>query len=110
LVPNRAHPHPFSTDVPRKWKEVDRWLHLEASTDPPQPWQLTTHLPVFTLARVIGQQPKREWLLYAHAPLGDKEGVQITIPDYAVVTVRVSLAGSFYLVKEADKSVTAVGQ
>jgi hypothetical protein len=110
LVPNRGHPHPFSADIPEKWKNVDRWFHLDSSTDPPRPWELTTRMPVFTLARVIGAKPQREWLLYAHAPMGDKKGVQVTIPDYGPVTVDVALAGSFYRVKEADKSVTAVGK
>jgi len=110
LVPNRARPHPFDQDIPAKWKDVDRWFHLESSTDPPRPWKLTTRLPVFTLARVISEKPRREWLVYAHAPMGDKRGVQIAIPDYGPITVDVSLAGSFYLAKEADKSVTAVGR
>ena len=109
LVPNRAHPHPFSSGVPAKWKDVDRWFNLDTSVDPPQPWEMTTRLPVFTLARVCGEKPQREWLVYAHAPMGDRKGVQITIPGYGPITVDVSLAGSFHLVKEADKSVAPVG-
>ena len=115
LVPDRAHPHPFSTAIPGKWKNVDRWFHLATSVDPPRPWELTTRMPVFTLARVIGEKPQREWLVYAHAPMGDRKGVQITIPDYGPINVDVSLGGNFYLVKEAGgtpapQSVTAVGQ
>jgi len=110
LVPNRAHPHPFSTDIPARLKNVDRWFHLDTSADPPRPWQLTTRMPVFTLARVIGEKPRREWLLYAHAPMGDRTGVEVAIPDYGPVRVDVSLGGSFYLVSEADRSVTAVGR
>jgi proline racemase len=67
-------------------------------------------MPVFTLARVIGQKPRREWLIYAHAPMGDKKGIEITIPDFGPVTADISLGGSFCLVKEAEKSVTAVGR
>jgi proline racemase len=67
-------------------------------------------MPVFTLARVIGEKPRREWLLYAHAPMGDRTGVEVAIPDYGPVRVDVSLGGSFYLVSEADRSVTAVGR
>jgi hypothetical protein len=110
LVPNRARQHPFSTDIPEQWKTVDRWFHLETSTDPPPPWELTTRLPVFTLARVLGMAPNREWLVYAHAPMGERNGVTVVLPDYGPITVDVALAGSFYWVKEAEHSVTAVGR
>ena len=109
LVPNRAHPHPFDKSVPVKWKDVDRWFNLDTSIDPPRPWDFTTRLPVFSLARVIGAAPRREWLLYAHAPMGDKSSVEITIPDFKKITVDVALGGSFYLLKEEDGSVVAVG-
>lgn len=109
LVHNRAHRHPFQANVPEKWQDVHRWFLLDTSLDPERPWDVTTHLPVFSLARVIGEKPEREWLLYAHAPLGDKEGVRITIPDYGKVTVDVDLGGSFYLVSEKDESVRQVG-
>ena len=110
LVPNRAHPHPFDKEVPEKWKNADRWFSLDTNLDPPRPWELTTRLPIFSLARVIGEAPKREWLLYAHAPMGDKAGVEITIPEYRKVTVDVSLGGSFYRIKEVDGSVASVGK
>jgi hypothetical protein len=109
LVPNRAHAHPFNEEIPQKWKDVDRWFALDTSADPPRPWELKTRLPVFALARVIGVKPQREWLLYAHAPLGEKKGVEITIPEYGKVTADVAVAGSFYLVKEPGKSVEKVG-
>lgn len=108
LVPNRAHPHPFSAGIPEKWKHVDRWFHLDTSADPPRPWELTTRMPVFTLARVIGAKPRREWLLYAHAPMGDRKGVEVAIPDYRAVTIDAALGGSFYLVDEASGRAAAV--
>ncbi|HZK80460.1 MAG TPA: hypothetical protein VFC46_05315 [Humisphaera sp.] len=109
LVPNRAHKHPFHSDIPEKWKDADRWFALDTSVDPPRPWDLKTRLPVMALARVVGDKPHREWLLYAHAPLGDKKDVEITIPDYRKVTVSVSVGGSFHHLKEIDGSVTPVG-
>lgn len=110
LVPNRAHPHPFDKEIPEKWKNVDRWFSLDTNLDPPRPWELTTRLQIFSLARVIGTTPTREWLLYAHAPMGDRAKVEISIPDYRKVTVDVAFGGSFYLIKEVDGSVARVGK
>jgi len=109
LVPNRSAPHPFSHDVPERYAAADRWFHLPTDCDPPRPWTLTTRIPVFTLARVLGTKPRREWLLYAHAPMGAREGVQVTIPDYGPVKVDVPVGGCFHLIREADGSITAVG-
>lgn len=109
LVANHAHQHPFDQDVPARWQNVDRWFALDTSADPPRPWKLTTQLPVLALARVIGEKPKREWLLYAHAPLGERESVEIAIPDYRAVKVRVAVGGSFYHVVETSGSVAEVG-
>jgi hypothetical protein len=110
LVPNRAHEHPFGTDIPKVFKDVDRWFALDTNLDPPRPWKLDTKLPVFALARVTGSRPSREWLVYAHAPMGDKKDVEITIPDYGKITVDVALGGSFYLVKEVNGDITQVGK
>ncbi len=109
LVPNPDGEHPFNHELPEKFKDEERWFHLSTNLDPPRPWTLTTRMPVFTLARVIGTKPKRAWLLYAHAPLGDREDVQVTIPDYQALTVDVGLEGSFYHLQEADGSVARVG-
>ncbi|MBC8372929.1 MAG: hypothetical protein H8E53_04990, partial [Planctomycetes bacterium] len=90
-------------------KDRNRWYHLHTSLDPKYPLKLNSILPVFTLARVIGEKPKREWLLYAHAPKGDKKGVEVDIPGYKKVTVNVSLSGSFYYIHEKDGAVKPVG-
>ncbi|TVS20683.1 MAG: hypothetical protein EA424_02720 [Planctomycetaceae bacterium] len=44
------------------------------------------------------QNPLRKQLY--EAPLGDRQNVQITIPDYRQVTLDVSRGGSFYLLDE----------
>jgi hypothetical protein len=67
-------------------------------------------VPVWTLARVIGKTPNREWLLYAHAPLGEKGNVAVTIPDYrTVVLPKIAVGGSFYHVQELNGSISSVG-
>jgi hypothetical protein len=108
LVPNHSRKHPYQTAVPARWKDTDRWYMLNTSLDPRGPWELTTEIPVFSLARVIGEKGGREWLLYAHAPVKARKGVEIEIPGYGKVTVDVSPAGNFYHLKEKDRSVTAL--
>jgi hypothetical protein len=64
---------------------------------------------VWTLARVIGSAPRREWLVYAHAPAGRKTNVSVTIPGYRrVVLPEVAIAGSFYRVQERTGAVEPV--
>ncbi|MGH8692823.1 MAG: hypothetical protein ACREVM_01130 [Burkholderiales bacterium] len=100
LVPNRAGSHPYQTAIPPEFQNADRWFLLDTSLDPKRPWELGTPLPVFALALTKGNAPQREWLVYAHAPLGARQGVQVTIPDYRPVTINVAVGGSFYLVDE----------
>ena len=105
LVPNRSRQHPYETKIPEKWRTVDRWFMLNTSVDPPGPWKPDTPLPVFSLARVRGAAGSREWLIYAHAPLGAQKGVEIELPEFGRVSLDVSPGGSFYLVAEKDRSV-----
>jgi hypothetical protein len=118
LVENREHPY-FSGKA-EEYKATNPWFLLETSLDPARPWTRTyqpgetsgssasTVLPVFALALVQGQAPARQWLVYAHAPLGEHKGVAVTIPEYKQVTVDVPVAGAFYLVDEKTKKVTEV--
>lgn len=53
------------------------------------------------MAQVRGKKPSRRWLLYAHAPLADRKGVRITIPDCKDVTLDVPPTGVFCLLREA---------
>lgn len=108
LVPDRSRRHPYQTNIPAKWKDADRWYLLNTSLDPAGDWDVTTEIPVFSLARVIGDPGNREWLLYAHAPVKPREDVGIEVPEYGKVTVDVTPAGRFYLIREQDRSVTGV--
>ncbi len=100
LVANRKYAHPYQFNIPTEYQSADRWFLLDTSLDPPRPWDLYTQLPVFAIALVKGAAPNRQWLLYAHAPSGDRRSISITIPDYKPVQVDVSVGGSFYLIDE----------
>jgi hypothetical protein len=108
LVANRAHRHPYEVDVPPEYAGVDRWFLLDADVNPKFPWDLATRIPVFALAVVKGAAPKREWLVYAHAPLGDRRNVRLTLPGYGTIGVDVAVGGSFYVVDETKRSVEPV--
>ena len=95
--------------MPPEYKDVDRWFLLPTGLDPPRPWKLDTPLPVFALALALGDAPEREWLVYAHAPLGMKRGVEVALPDYRSVKLDVSVAGVFYHVIEKTGAVTRAG-
>ena len=109
LVPNLEREHPFQSSVPEKFQDAPRWFHLPTSTDPPDPWSLSTEIPVFSLARVLGDRANREWLVYAHAPKGERQAVTIRIPGHSEITVDVPVEGAFYHVREGDDQVRIVG-
>jgi hypothetical protein len=110
LVANPEGGHPWTEKVPAQFKDVPRWFHLSTNLDPARPWKDDTRMPVYTLSRVIGQAPQRQWLVYAHATLQNQQRVSISIPGYKAIQVpSVSIGGSFYLAKEADGSVMQVG-
>jgi len=67
-------------------------------------------IPVFSLALVTGQVPQRCWLLYAHSPLKDRRDVEITIPEFGVVTVDVPRAGAFYTTDEQTRRLAAISR
>lgn len=108
LVANKTSKHPYQTLVPTEYENSDRWFLLETSLDPARPWQLGTPLPIYALALTQGKASQRQWLIYAHAPLGEQQQVTIRIPDYRPIKVDVSVSGSFYLVDEKWQRVTPV--
>lgn len=109
LVPNREHKHPFQHGIPEAFADEDRWYMLDTSADPPRPWSLDTELPVQSLAYVLDEQGRRRWLVYARAPLGERRGVSIQIPQGPEITVDVPVAGAFYLVGENSDEIMRVG-
>jgi hypothetical protein len=110
LVPNRKHTHPYQVDVPDEYKNEDRWFLLDTDLDPVRPWKLDTALPVFALALTTGTAGTREWLVYAHAPLGLRQNVKVVIPNYGPVTIDVPPAGAFYLIEEQGGKVSSVAR
>jgi len=108
LVPNRAHRHPYQTDIPEKYRDLDRWFLLDTNLDSQRPWTQHTNIPVFSLALVRGDEGTRRWLVYAHSPLEDRQGVTITVPGFGKITVDVPRAGAFCLLSEPDRTVKPV--
>jgi len=108
LVVNRFQSHPYQSFVPEEYQKTARWFLLDTSVDSPRPWQLSTQIPVFAIALVKGKAPQRQWLIYAHSPLQAREKIKIFLPAYQTFIIDVTVAGSFYLVDEKTKTVSAV--
>ena len=109
LVPNRAHEHPYQSDIPLAFDKEDRWFLLDADVNPQIfPWEMFWEIKVFALAMVQGKAPGRKWLIYAHSPLAERKNVKLTVPEYGDVKVDVSVGGSFYEITEKDKIVRAI--
>lgn len=110
LIKNRNFEHPYQASIPNDYKDRDRWFLLDTSKDPERPWKLDTPIPVFSIARVIGEKPNREWLVYAFSPQGEEKKVRIDIledaPDGKTsvvakqIIVDVNEKGVFYHIKE----------
>jgi hypothetical protein len=109
LVPNRAHQHPYQQRIPQEYVDTDRWFLLDADVNPgTYPWKLSSRVAVYALALVRNAAPQREWLIYAHAPLGSLSNVGLTVPGYGDIRVDVAVAGSFYVVNEDGRTVAQV--
>jgi hypothetical protein len=108
LVANRSQSHPYQSLIPKEYQTADRWYLPDTQVDPARPWELGTALPVYTLALVKGTAPARSWLLYVYSPLGPRQSVQVSIPEYRAVTVNATLGGSFYLVEENNQQVQSI--
>jgi hypothetical protein len=108
IVPNSTRPHPYQSDIPPEYSTANRMFMLTTNLDPAQPWSLSTVIPVFALARVIGTTPNRQWLIYAFSPQANRTDVQVTIPGYRAVSINATIAGAFSLADEASGSVSAI--
>jgi hypothetical protein len=108
LVANPARLHPYQFDIPAEYASKSRMFLLSTSVDPSSMSDLATTIPVYALARVIGQPPQRTWLVYADAPNSSANGVTVTIPGYHDITINANSAGEFYLVDETNNTVNLV--
>jgi hypothetical protein len=106
LVPNRKQSHPYAIGIPDAYADADRWFRLETNKDPKGNWKLTTELPAFSLALVLGEAPSRRWLIYSHSALGDQTSLDVHIPDYRWVTIDSTVSGSFWVVEEREGTPT----
>lgn len=115
LVPNTKYENKWAPGwLGDRWLKENRFFLLDTSEHPSgtpagwMGWDKNTKIPVFALARKIGQGSSREWLIYAHAPMGDRQNVEIEIPEYGTVTVdSVREEGRFYHV-DSSGEVTVV--
>ncbi len=108
LVHNFAHRHPYQDDVPEKYRTVHRWFLLDTDLEAPRPWDRTTNIPVFSMVLVLGEEGSRRWLLYAHSPLKDRRGVEISVPDFGKLRVDVPRRGTFYVLEEKGRRVLPI--
>jgi hypothetical protein len=107
LVPNSDGKHPYQTSIPAEIESADRWFLLDTDLRPPRPWSLSSEIPVFALALRRQVDGNAQWLVYAHAPLGDRAGVSIRVPGYGWFKIDVQRRGSFALL-DARTGRTAV--
>jgi hypothetical protein len=117
LVANPVGQHPYQSGILDGYRDdqieerygIGRWFLLSTNFTPEiPPNSLDTEIPVLSLALVMGEFPDRQWLVYAHSPLTDREYVEIVIPEYKSIVVDVSVGGSFYLVDESENTVTPI--
>lgn len=97
--PNRNHPV-----LVGQYYKADEWCLLDTSLDPAGPVTGKTVIPVFATALVMGTAPARQWLIYSHAPTGDKN-CTVTLPGYGPVAITATQDGSYHLVTEKGQKV-----
>lgn len=102
LLANPTGGHPYEEALPAELATPPRWFLLDATANPPRPWQLSTPLEVFSLALERGTAHKREWLVYAFSPQNDSLETDVQIPGAGHYRVKALRGGSFTLVTEAD--------
>lgn len=118
IVLNPDFTHPYTHDWPEEYKGINRDFLLATNIDPQdqnpsQPgvqWtDIATTFNVMCLARTRERSPKREWLVYCYAPGGYLTSIEVTIPQYKKVILKgITEGGTFYLVKERNKSISLV--
>lgn len=102
LLVNPDGGHPYESALPPELAARPRWFLLDASANPPRPWQLMTPLKVYSLALERGIRPRREWLVYAFSPQDDSVATDVSIPGATRQHLTAVRGGSFTLVTEID--------
>lgn len=97
LVPNTKYENRFAPGwLSENMKNMNRFFLLETNKHPDKSFgelYYKRSLKIFALARQIDD----EYLIYAHAPLGNRDNVEIEIPNYGSVSVgTVKEGGSFF--------------
>jgi hypothetical protein len=109
LVPNPVGGHPYQENLSPDYAGASRWFLLDASANPPRPWELGTRLAVYSLALERGVLSKREWLVYTFSPLNSPKSVTVQIPRGPRVTVPAAASGCYSLVNVAGDVLRTVG-
>ena len=118
LVANHGRRHPYQSNIPPEYKDVDRWFLLDTSLTP----RGTAVRRV--RQRPAARQPDRDSRVclgpgprlgaeprvagIGQRPAQARVGVRITVPEYGEITVDVPQSGSFYHVSENGKQVRTV--
>ena len=106
VVANTSRPSPYYKFKDEEYASIPKWFNLNTSLDrfPPagQQVDMKTEMPVWALALVLGDAPKREWLVYAYSPKQNRTQVTISIPEYRDITLDVPQAGVFHHVVEGE--------
>ena len=106
LVANPDRKHPYQASIPEEYADVPRWYSLTSNLDPSGAWKPTTEIPVFSLALKLSEGGKTSWLVYAHAPRGDRSDVELTVPTLGPIKSNIAQRGTFLLVDGSSKAVT----
>jgi hypothetical protein len=102
LVANAVEVHPYAEAIPPQMRTAARWFLLDAAENPRRPWKLATPISVFAIALELGRSPRREWLVYAFAPLGTVSSAAVRIPGGPPAVVAAGAAGCFTVVREGS--------
>ena len=104
--PDRQNPNRF--EIPVEYQRVSRWIALDTNLDPPNPWHIDDILPVWVLALVKEDQGRRQWLVFAQAPLGNRSRVDARVPGLGTVSLRATQRGCYYLVEDRGRTARSV--
>ena len=105
LVENPSRDHPYRFEIPEEYAQESRWYLLDSDANPSSEfWRLDEEIRVFALALVRGVSPNRQWLVYAHAPLGNESEVSLLVPGYGNVVTDVTVEGSYFELFEGESS------